>query len=323
MLCGVYQEGGICVRHHCGADPPRDIEPPGLVTTVGWRDRESTSYAAADCVKAPAGAARGGFRGIHGGRTASSLPAKIRTPSGGRCLAGSVPSVLVRSRGCSRTPPRPHGSVNTNEKEDKEEAPMNVLLWVLQVALALLYLAGGSYKVFKFDELATHMRALSRGGWRALGVLEMLCAVLLVVPAQRRGWARFDADRNLGTVGTTVKLTTVGAPRPHVTETAVTRADAPKALEYNWGGIDMRWELEAFGGGARLTLWTNIDRNFISMGAAGWHICFDVLERLLAGQPIGRIVGPDAIKFGGWQQLNAEYAKQFGVEPPGWLSRPT
>ena len=32
---------------------------------------------------------------------------------------------------------------------------MNVLLWVLQVALALLYLAGGSYKVFKFDELAT------------------------------------------------------------------------------------------------------------------------------------------------------------------------
>jgi hypothetical protein len=35
-------------------------------------------------------------------------------------MAGSVPSVLVRSRRCSRTPPRPHGSVNTNEKEDKE-----------------------------------------------------------------------------------------------------------------------------------------------------------------------------------------------------------
>ncbi len=60
---------------------------------------------------------------------------------------------------------------------------MNVLLWVLQVALALLYLAGGLYKVFKFDQLATYMRALSRGGWRALGVLEMLGAVLLVVPA--------------------------------------------------------------------------------------------------------------------------------------------
>ena len=48
------------------------------------------------------------------------------------------------------------------------------------------------------------------------------------------------------------------------------------------------------------------------MGAAGWHICFDVLDRLLAGRPIGRIVGPEAMKFGGWQRLNAEYAKQFG-----------
>jgi hypothetical protein len=60
---------------------------------------------------------------------------------------------------------------------------MNVLLWVLQVALALLYLAGGAYKTFMFDELASQMGALSRGGWRALGVLEMLGAVLLVVPA--------------------------------------------------------------------------------------------------------------------------------------------
>jgi uncharacterized membrane protein YphA (DoxX/SURF4 family) len=60
---------------------------------------------------------------------------------------------------------------------------MNVLLWVLQVALAVLYVAGGVYKVFKFDELANYMRALSRGGWRALGVLEMLGGILLVVPA--------------------------------------------------------------------------------------------------------------------------------------------
>src|SRR2546428_6903878 len=121
MLCGVYQENGICVRNYCGAEPPRDIEPPGLVPTVGGRDRASASYAAADRVKAPASAARGRFRGIHGGRTAPSLPTETWTTSGGRCLAGSVPPVLVRSRRCSRTSPRPHGSVNTNEKEDKEK----------------------------------------------------------------------------------------------------------------------------------------------------------------------------------------------------------
>ncbi len=116
---------------------------------------------------------------------------------------------------------------------------------------------------------------------------------------------------------TTVKLTTVGAPTPQVSETTVTRADAPKVLEYNWGGNDIRWELEAFGGGTRLTLWHNIDRRFISMGAAGWHICFDVLDRLLSGTPIGRIVAGEAMKFG-WPRLNAEYAKQFGIETPNW-----
>jgi hypothetical protein len=73
----------------------------------------------------------------------------------------------------------------------------------------------------------------------------------------------------------------------------------------------MRWELEPFGSGTRLTLWHNIDRRYISMGAAGWHICFDVLDRFLSGTPIGRIVAGDALKFDGWQRLHAEYAKQF------------
>jgi hypothetical protein len=121
---------------------------------------------------------------------------------------------------------------------------------------------------------------------------------------------------SLGTVGSTVKLTTVGAPAPRVTETTVTLADAPEVLEYKWGGFDMRWELEALGDGTRLTLWTNIGHRFIAMGAG--HICFDVLDRLLSGTPIGRIVGPEAMKFGGWQRLNAEYAKQFGIETPNW-----
>ena len=59
---------------------------------------------------------------------------------------------------------------------------MNILLWVLQLALALLCLSGGAYKAFKFDELAKQMRALSHGGWRALGVFEMFCGILLIVP---------------------------------------------------------------------------------------------------------------------------------------------
>jgi len=140
----------------------------------------------------------------------------------------------------------------------------------------------------------------------------------LTEPAQLREWAPFDADRSLAATGTTAKLTTVGAPQTHVTETTVRRAEAPNLLEYNWGGNDMRWQLEASGGGTRLTLWTSIPRPYIAMGAAGWHVCFDVLEHLLGGDPLGRIVGPDAMQFEGWQRLNAEYSKQFGIEAPKW-----
>jgi Activator of Hsp90 ATPase homolog 1-like protein len=131
----------------------------------------------------------------------------------------------------------------------------------------------------------------------------------LTDPAHLREWAPFEVDRNLGTVGT-VNLTWAG--RPQAIETRVTRAEAPKVLQYN----DTRWELEVSGGGTRLTLWHNIDRRFISWGAAGWHISFDVLDLLLSGTPIGRIAGAQAMKYSGWQRLNAEYAKQFGVETP-------
>ena len=167
--------------------------------------------------------------------------------------------------------------INTNEKEDKEKKMTDREQYTPGPASgAQVRKDGEKWTLILVREL----RHSPEKVWQAL-----------TDPAHLREWAPFDADGSLGTVGTTVKLTTVGAPAPHVTETTVTRADAPKVLEYNWGGFDMRWELEAFGGGTRLTLWTNIDRRFISMGAAGWHICFDVLDRLLSGTPIGRIVG--------------------------------
>lgn len=135
-------------------------------------------------------------------------------------------------------------------------------------------------------------------------------------PAHLAEWAPFDADRNLGAAGP-VKLSTVGAPVPQVSESVVKRAEEPRLLEYGWGANEMRWELEPTSTGTRLTLWHNIDRGFIAWGAAGWHICFDVLEGLLAGDPIGRIVGPETLKLEGWQRLTSEYAKQFSVVMPG------
>jgi len=62
---------------------------------------------------------------------------------------------------------------------------MNILLWVLQAALALHTFAGGAYKIFQFDQIAQMpvMSTLSRGGWGVVGAIEMVCAILLIVPA--------------------------------------------------------------------------------------------------------------------------------------------
>jgi uncharacterized protein YndB with AHSA1/START domain len=194
-------------------------------------------------------------------------------------------------------------SVNTNAKEDKEKKMTDREQYTPGPASgAQVRKDGETWTLILVREL----RHSPEKVWQAL-----------TDPAHLREWAPFEADKSLGTVGATVKLTTMGAPTPQVSETRVTRADAPRVLEYNWGGNDIRWELEASGEGTRLTLWHDIDRRFVSMGAAGWHICIDVLDHLLSGTPLGRIIGGEAMKFD-WSRLNAEYARQFGIKAPNW-----
>jgi len=70
---------------------------------------------------------------------------------------------------------------------------VNTLLWVLQIVAALLYGASGVMKVFLFDEISVDVPsfgALPREAWMALGILELACAVGLVVPAvlRRQPW---------------------------------------------------------------------------------------------------------------------------------------
>jgi uncharacterized membrane protein YphA (DoxX/SURF4 family) len=66
---------------------------------------------------------------------------------------------------------------------------MNILLWVLQALAALVYGASGVMKVFMFDEVSVDVPsfgALPREVWTALGILELVCAVGLIVPAAFR-----------------------------------------------------------------------------------------------------------------------------------------
>ena len=62
---------------------------------------------------------------------------------------------------------------------------MNILLWVLQILAALLYGASGVMKVFLFEKVSKDVPsfgALPRQAWTALGILELVCTVGLIVP---------------------------------------------------------------------------------------------------------------------------------------------
>ncbi|HLK68599.1 MAG TPA: DoxX family protein [Bryobacteraceae bacterium] len=62
---------------------------------------------------------------------------------------------------------------------------MNILLWVLQALAALVYAASGVMKVFMFDQISKDVRSfdvLPRQAWMALGIVELICTVGLIVP---------------------------------------------------------------------------------------------------------------------------------------------
>jgi len=61
---------------------------------------------------------------------------------------------------------------------------MNVLLWVVQVLLALFAIGGGTYKILVYDKIANmpQTAALPHGAWIALGVFEVICGLLLIIP---------------------------------------------------------------------------------------------------------------------------------------------
>src|SRR5207302_510696 len=118
----------------------------------------------------------------------SAHPAGTLFTLGGGCLAGSVPSVLLRSRRCSQTPPRPHGSINTNEKEDKEKKVTDREQYAPGPASgAQIRKDGEKWTLILVREL----RHSPEKVWQAL-----------TDPAHLREWAPFEADASLGTVGT-------------------------------------------------------------------------------------------------------------------------
>lgn len=93
--------------------------------------------------------------------------------------------------------------------------------------------------------------------------------------------------------------------------------EPPRVLEFTWGFSDddqdqpeqTRFELMPDGDGCRLTFMTTYDQvGKSARDAAGWHVCFDLLEEHLAGEPV---TGGSPER---WKPLNRRYAERFGPE---------
>jgi uncharacterized protein YndB with AHSA1/START domain len=128
-------------------------------------------------------------------------------------------------------------------------------------------------------------------------------------------WAPFTADRDLDSPGDAT-LTMIDGDMAEDMPANVSRAEPPRLLEYVWGDDLVRWELAASGSGTRLTLrHTLAEKDWLPKVTAGWHICLDVAERLLDGDPVGPIRGRDALDHG-WTELRDAYAERLGIPVP-------
>jgi uncharacterized protein YndB with AHSA1/START domain len=138
----------------------------------------------------------------------------------------------------------------------------------------------------------------------------------LTQPDQLGKWAPYTADRDLSTAGAAT-LTMIDRLSHEDIKAEVTHAEPTKLLEYTWGGDLMRWELAETSTGTQLTLLHTLrDKDFVPKIAAGWHLCLDVAEHLLDGDPIPPIRGEEAVGYG-WSELNAAYAEKLDIPDTG------
>ena len=68
---------------------------------------------------------------------------------------------------------------------------MNILLWVLQVILALHTATGAVWKFSNSEQMVPTLKAIPHGVWLGMGVVELLCALALILPALDKRFAKF------------------------------------------------------------------------------------------------------------------------------------
>ena len=97
---------------------------------------------------------------------------------------------------------------------------MNILLWIFQILLGLYYLMGGSWMIFKVP--GVWLKLMPKPAWMALGLLQALCALGLVLP---------------GATGILPKLTPIAAICVAVETVLVAALNKPKFQGMLWAVV--------------------------------------------------------------------------------------
>ncbi|MFI5390953.1 MAG: hypothetical protein ACHQYQ_06285 [Bacteriovoracales bacterium] len=67
---------------------------------------------------------------------------------------------------------------------------MNILLWILQILLALHTGVGAVWKFsHSAEQTMPSLKAISNGVWLAMSVFELLCCLALIIPAFKKSLA--------------------------------------------------------------------------------------------------------------------------------------
>jgi uncharacterized protein YndB with AHSA1/START domain len=177
-----------------------------------------------------------------------------------------------------------------------------------------------SKSTYRPSPLADVARSATDAGWTLVFTRDLRHPVAavwraLTERAQLREWAPYAPDRDLTGEGVATLDMPDSEGGAQSMAGTVRRFDPPRLLEHELGTDVLRWELLPIAEGTRLVLRHSFaDGAWSSALAAGWHICLDVADALLAGAPVGPIVGTAALDHG-WDELNQQYAGVLGVAP--------
>ncbi|HLF34014.1 MAG TPA: hypothetical protein VI583_07245 [Cyclobacteriaceae bacterium] len=60
---------------------------------------------------------------------------------------------------------------------------MNILLWILQILLALHTMTGAVWKFSNSEQTVAPLKAIPHGIWLAMSIIELFCSLGLILPA--------------------------------------------------------------------------------------------------------------------------------------------